>query len=275
MKHMKQYNKELAEDISLLKAMHTKKDKSGFNTLKEEIMRKHNISKATVYRELKKDMPGAYKTPNYNPPKMEITTEEALMVRELLLQGRQNQEIMKIMTRELGIHYYWDRFDRVRKMAEELDENVYDINRSYFPERGNMFFERILGTEYMAEGAYKLIDIDGKMIRISKNTLDMFKVYVMRDNPISGEPPQMNFLENEIIFHAEITEGLRRKLNMMHKTGEMPSAYALRSLMETKQLIEKRENTIIRHREILLKERKLLEERNLSKENYNGNRKKK
>ena len=272
---MKQFNKQLHEDIALLKTLHARKDKIEFNVTKAEIMQKHNISKATVYREMKKDTPGEYKIPNYNPPKMDINTLEILMVRELLLAGRQATEIIRIMSRELGIHYYWDRFDRVRRMAEELDENVYDINRSYFPERGNMFFERILGTEYMAEGSYKLIDIDGKMIRISKNTLDMFKVYVMRDNPISGEPPQMNFLENEIIFHAEITEGLRRKLNMMHKTGEMPSAYALRSLMETKQLIEKRENTIIRHREILLKERKLLEERNLSKENYNGNRKKK
>ncbi|MCC6865446.1 MAG: hypothetical protein IT280_04735 [Ignavibacteria bacterium] len=257
---MKEFNKELSDDIALLKALHAKKDKSEFNAFKDELMNKHSISKATLYREMRKDMPGTYKVPNYNPPKMDITIEEALMVRELLLQGRQNQEIMKIMTRELGIHYYWDRFDSARKIAEELDESVYDPNRSYFPERSNMFFEKLMGMEFMAEESYKEFEIDGRKLRVTKKTMEMLKVYLMRDNPISGESQVNRFLQNEVTFHAEMEEGIRRKLYQMHKTGEMPSAYALKSIMETKQIVERRESAIMRARKKLIEERQKLEE---------------
>lgn len=51
---MKKYNAALALDIALLKTLHIKKDKSSFNVIKNELMQKHNISKAAVQRELKK-----------------------------------------------------------------------------------------------------------------------------------------------------------------------------------------------------------------------------
>lgn len=263
---MKKYNASLALDMALLKSLHIKKDKSSFNVIKNELMQKYKISKATVYRELKKDMPGTYKVPNYKPPKMDISIEEALLVRELLLQGRQNQEIIKIMTRELGFHYYWDRFDRVRKIAEELDETVFDPKRSYFAERGNMFFEKLLGMEFMSEESYRILEINGKKIHVSKKTLEMLKVYLMRDNPVNGEPASLKFMQDEIIFHEEMEEGIRRKLYQIHKTGETPSAYALKSLLETKQLIEKRESAIIKMRRKLMEERKLLAEENQKQE---------
>ncbi|MEI2726777.1 MAG: hypothetical protein V9H26_25715 [Verrucomicrobiota bacterium] len=106
---MKQFNKELHEDIMLLKTLHANKDKTEFNILKAEIMQKHKISKATVYREMKKESPGEYKIPNYNPPKMDIRMPEILMVRELLIAGRQATEIIKIIGKELDMHYTWDK----------------------------------------------------------------------------------------------------------------------------------------------------------------------
>lgn len=51
---MKKYNAALALDIALLKTLHIKKDKSSFKVIKNELMQRHKISKATVYRELKK-----------------------------------------------------------------------------------------------------------------------------------------------------------------------------------------------------------------------------
>lgn len=257
---MKKYNKEFAEDIALLKNLHAKKDKAEFNALKSEIMQKYKISKATVYREIKKEVPGTYKIPNYNPQKMDITKEEALMVRELLLQGRQNQEIMKIMTRELGIHYYWDRFDRARKMAEELDESVYDPQRSYFPVRGNMFFEMLMGIEYMAEDTYKEIDINGEKIRVSKRSAELIKICLMSDNPLISEKTENWLIQDEIITHTELKEGIRRKIYQMIRTGETLSPYALKSLLETKQKIERRDGAIRRAIKNQLEERKIAEE---------------
>lgn len=253
-KKMKEFNKELHNDIALLKTMHAKKDKQEFNLLKSEIMQKHKISKATVYREMNKDTPGMYKIPNYNPPSIDITTLEALMVRELLLAGKQNKEIIKIMARELGIPYNWDRFDRVRRMAEKLDEAEYDPGKSYFPMYSDMFFERLLGLEFMAGDTYKEVDVNGCTIKICKDTLEMIKIYLMRDNPMDGKKRSTDPIIAEIIFHSEMDEGLRRKSSHMNRTGEIPSAYALRSMQETKELLNKRKGTLLRIREEVLKE---------------------
>ncbi len=257
---MKNFNKTLHEDISLLRTLHASKDKQEFGNMKAEIMQKHNISKATVYREMKKETPGEYKTPNYNPPKMDINTQEVLMVRELLLAGRQATEIIKIMSRELGINYYWDRFDRARTMSEELDEDEYDPKRSYFTENGSMFIERLLGMEYMATDTYKEYEINGKKIRLSKESCDNIKLLIMRDNPLEGEPPSQHLLIRDQLDHDEMCENLRRKISHMHRSGEIPSAYAIRSLQETKEKLEKRQRLLNKVKDMMLDERKKLEE---------------
>lgn len=236
---MKEFNKELNEDIALLRTLHAKKDKTEFNAFKAEIMHKHKISKATVYREMKKETPGMYKMPNYNPPQMDISLAEKLMIRELLISGRQGTEIIKIMGRELGIHYYWDRFDRARQMAEELDENQHDPKKSYFPVNGNMFFEKLLGMEFIDGESYKEFEINGNMIKISRDSLDMLKIFLMRDNPLEGERPGTQLIIKDLIHYSEMEECLRRKLSQINKTGEIPSAYALRSIQETKEKIDK------------------------------------
>ncbi|MEO8512273.1 MAG: hypothetical protein ABI543_01810 [Ignavibacteria bacterium] len=263
---MKNFNKTLNEDIALLRTLHANKDKREFNDLKAEIMRKHNISKATVYREMKKETPGEYRIPNYNPPKMDINTQEVLMVRELLLAGRQGTEIIKIMGRELGINYYWDRFDRARAIGEELSKEEYDPGRSYFPENGNMFMERLLGTEYMAHGTYKEYDVNGKKIKLSKETCDNIKILIMRDNPMEGEPPIQHLLIRDQLDHNEMCENLRRKISHIHRSGEIPSAYAIRSLQETKEKLEKRQRLLNKAKDVMLENRKKLEEEEELKE---------
>lgn len=116
----KPYNKELHDDIELLKTLHARKDKSGFNHLKNEIMRQHNISKATVYREMKKDTPGLYKTPRYFPPQREVTPKERALVKNLLERQFKVQDIINIMERETGENYSWDRIDKIRESIEAL-----------------------------------------------------------------------------------------------------------------------------------------------------------
>ena len=115
---MRQFNKQLNSDISNLKLLHSKKDKTEFNSLKAEIMSRHNISKATVYREMKKDTPGMYKTPRYYPPVRPVTIKEKQMINSLLLKGTKIQDIQKIMEDETGEVYSWDRVDMIRNQIE-------------------------------------------------------------------------------------------------------------------------------------------------------------
>src|SRR5437899_2444312 len=106
---MKAFNAELNKDITRLKELHVKKDKQDFNKLKTELMLKHGISKATLYREMKKDVPGVYKKPGYNPPPRAITEHEIAMVRELLYRKIAVMDIPDVMEQETGEKYNWDR----------------------------------------------------------------------------------------------------------------------------------------------------------------------
>lgn len=114
----KPFNQSLNNDINLLKILHSKKDKTDFRELMEQVKRRHNISKATVYREMKKDTPGLYKTPRYFPPQREVTPKEREMVENLLRRQFKVQDIINIMERETGENYSWDRIDRIRESRE-------------------------------------------------------------------------------------------------------------------------------------------------------------
>jgi hypothetical protein len=111
---MRKFNGQLNKDITELKTLHMKKDKTDFNKMKAEVMKRHNISKATVYREMKKEQPGYYKRPQYNPPIREITAKEKELVSGKLLKQTPIEEIRAQMEKETGESYSWDRIDKIR-----------------------------------------------------------------------------------------------------------------------------------------------------------------
>ncbi len=113
------FNKQLHDDINQLKVLHAKKDKTEFNKMKAEIMPRSKISTAPVYRELKKDVPGTYKTPKYDPPIREVTEEEKEQVRGMLLKQIPIERIRSIMEKRSGLSYSWDRIDRIRSEIEK------------------------------------------------------------------------------------------------------------------------------------------------------------
>jgi hypothetical protein len=162
--HMKDFNPELNKDITRLTELHALKDKSQFNALKNEIMLKHGISKATVYREMKKDTPGLYNKPQYNPPQRAITEKEIAMVTELQLKKIPVMDLGRILEAETGDKYNWDRIDKIRSIidarfkAEEVESGKpVSTNK----ERESMFGDEIkricleaLKFDYMAPDAY-------------------------------------------------------------------------------------------------------------------------
>lgn len=108
---MKPFNKKLNADITQLKKLHALKDKTEFNKLKAEIMERHSISKATVYRELQKDVPGLYDRKRSERP---IAVKEVEMVRTLLVQQYKIQDVITVMEQRTGMPYSWDRIDKIR-----------------------------------------------------------------------------------------------------------------------------------------------------------------
>jgi len=127
---MRKYNKKLNADIMELKELHGKKDKTDFNRRKAEIMKSHGISKATVYREMKKDVPGSYKRPLYNPPIREVTAKEKEMVRGMLFRQIPIAMIMPEMEEQTGESYSRDRIEKIRNEIEKDDSNIMSANES-------------------------------------------------------------------------------------------------------------------------------------------------
>ncbi len=229
---MKEFNEELNRDITLLKSLHAKKDKTEFNFLKLELMKKYNISKATIYREMKKEVPGFYKVPNYNPPVRSVSDREVRMVKELLFSGRQNTDIIRIMEAELGIAYNWDRFDKVRAMAEKIPDPQGPYETA-FANGGHLFLITLFNTEYMAYGTYKTHSINGHNLRISRETYDIICLCFQRDNPPPGEDEKTTELREDLINYYKLKHTKERTLNAMYKNPQAPSMYAVKCMEES------------------------------------------
>jgi hypothetical protein len=118
---MRKYNKKLNEDITELKELHGKRDKSDFNRRKAEIMKSHGISKATVYREMKKDVPGFYKTPRYWPPVKPVTEKHKEMVRAMYQKQMNGEQVRAEMERQTGESWPWERLQKIRESNDADD----------------------------------------------------------------------------------------------------------------------------------------------------------
>ncbi|MBE2228620.1 MAG: hypothetical protein IAE93_14790 [Ignavibacteria bacterium] len=116
---MGKFNKDLHDDITHLKELHALKDKTAFKKRKAEVMKRHEISRATVYREMKKDIPGYQTDPNYNPPIRKITEKEKELVRGLLFKQVQIEFIRPAMEKKTGKCYSWDRINKIREAIED------------------------------------------------------------------------------------------------------------------------------------------------------------
>jgi len=254
---MKEFNKELNEDIELLKALHAQKDKSSFNDLKAEIMFKHKISKATIYREIKKDRPGSYKKPSYWPPAMDIRMPEIRMVRELLLSGRQGTEIIKIMSKELGINYYWDRFDRARKLGEELPEEEYDPKQTAFARNGRMFLMELFNLPYMAEGNHDIVSVNGWDLKVSRETYDIMILQLMKDNEPGKADDSLVAMRDEVIAFYQLKASTLYSISELSRSNVPGSGHALKCYREQLEKIKMEEKIIIEKKKYLLHQAKI------------------
>ena len=118
---MRKYNKSLNKDITDLKTLYIKKDKTEFRQMKAEIIQKHKISKATVYREMAKDVPGSYRQPKYSNRAPEVTAKEKELVRALLYKKMTIENVCCEMERLKSQNYTWKRINRIRKEIEKDD----------------------------------------------------------------------------------------------------------------------------------------------------------
>ena len=249
---MKPVNEELKKDIYRLKILHAKKDKSEFKVLKDEIMCRHKISKATVYREMKKDTPGEYKIPNYSAAAYNITDREIRMVHELLLGGRQHTEIIKIVARELEIPYNWDRFNKARELGESSDEYSQTPTESAFARNGYYFLQQLLGIEYMAPGSYTVIQLGNNNLRFTRDSFEILQLLIMKDNPQKDDRMNTAQLADEVIQDKLMRIGVNRQLARMSLNPEAGSSFAMKNLLYVKEKLGRKKWLIKEKKKFLL-----------------------
>lgn len=123
---MKPFNKALHDDILELHKINPKTDRYAYRTLFDKIMKKHNVSRSTMYEELRKETPGAYKDKPRGKFKARISKEEMETVFDLMLQHKPCEEICRIMTIELGFEYTPERLLAARKKLYDCTERLED-----------------------------------------------------------------------------------------------------------------------------------------------------
>lgn len=159
---MRKYNKLLNKDITELKTLHSKKDKTDFNKMKADIMKRHNISKATVYREMKKELPGSYKRPRYDPPIREVTAKEKELVSGMLFKQTPIEQIRTEMEKQTGESYSWDRIDKIRSVIE----NEKQVSKS--KRKIEIIHNQTGGFEYESPHGEDMKVFIGKLLNVDK-----------------------------------------------------------------------------------------------------------
>lgn len=199
-RHMRNYNKQLNEDITKLKLLHAKKDKTDFNALKAELMKQHGISKATIYREMKKEQPGTYKRPKYDPPIREVTAKEKELVSGMLYKQMPVEQVRAEMEKQTGESYSWDRIDKIRSEIErevnEIPEDkIIDLRtnksigfeyESPYGEDMKEFLGRFLNIDKIDPCGYVTIPYKGHGVRIGNDTVQDFHTWIANSAASKG-----------------------------------------------------------------------------------------
>src|SRR5689334_21848859 len=105
---MKPFNSALNTDITKLKEILDQKGRKdpGYADLFKKIMERHDISRTTVYTELAKDQPGAYKKRNHKAGAVKISKREMDILALNMIGGKNTtDELCKAMTTEMGFSY--------------------------------------------------------------------------------------------------------------------------------------------------------------------------
>jgi len=121
---MKEFNKQLNEDVIKLKKLRIKRDKTDYKKFFTVVLRRHKFSRTTLWAEIRKEVPGTYRSINWDMRYRPITDEEVKMVYELLIQQFTLERIKNIMEEKLGGNYSDKRMARIR---EKIDEKLFEL----------------------------------------------------------------------------------------------------------------------------------------------------
>lgn len=194
----KPFNKQLHKDILLLKKIAHAKGTPEYKKVFNGIMQFHGISKATIYNELAKEVPGSYKDYESKGRTVEISPREIDTVSELLKAGKTIDFIKNHMSIELGFSYSSIRLNKVKCILNSngkpldpliLNEDEAEINQASHGKtsvdlkqtepvkfKGNIrkFFYRLSHVEKISKDRTIRIDMEGNVFPVNKAMVKSF-----------------------------------------------------------------------------------------------------
>ncbi len=245
---MKPFNAELNKDVTELKALHIKKDKADFRKRSSELMQKHGVSLATLYREMKKDTPGSYTGPARSPIGRRITEKEIAMVKELMLKRIPVMDIGRIMEAETGEKYSWERIDELRKIIEvRINESGRPIDEPFVSSFGypvTYIVEQALNLNKIAPNAYVQFTAGGINYTLNyQETRDIALICasaILRikhgyEDELTYLNAKMKMLLREKIRTAPPSTSVKEYRNLTYQLRE----YAAECMQDRREMIEK------------------------------------
>ncbi|MBN8584611.1 MAG: hypothetical protein J0M37_05895 [Ignavibacteria bacterium] len=125
----KPFNQLLHDDIKMLKDIDRGAYPEEFKLAFRNIMKRHSISRTTVYAELEKAIPGVYKTHDSKSRHILIDRKEVELVKDLLSEGRSIRYISRTMSLELGFRYTPYRIYKVKELiySGKSETEIYPV----------------------------------------------------------------------------------------------------------------------------------------------------
>lgn len=194
----KPFNKKLHKDVLLLKSIAHAKGTPEYKKVFNGIMQFHGISKATLYNELAKEVPGSYKDYESKGRTVEISRKEVDAVNELLKAGKTIEFIKNHMTTELGFSYSTIRLNKVKYILNSngkplnpliLNEDESEVNSAGPNEtpskpnltepvkfKGNIrkFFYRLSHIAKISKDRTIKVDLEGNVFPVHKGLVKSF-----------------------------------------------------------------------------------------------------
>lgn len=226
---MKKFNEKLNKDITLLKALHSKRDKTEFMKMRNIVIKRHKINKCTVYRQMKRAIPGLPITArkNYKP----ITNEEMNMVSELLFKQFRIAEIRAALERLTGFGYSNERINKIRKEAEKRSNQPEDTEHTAFGGNIRKLFIELCNFDLTELNRVQKLLLNGKEIKINcgviRDAVDMLIFSAENEGKSTAA-----------IHRQKMENMLSRKLELVSQ-GQYIAAYDLRILENIRQSLEK------------------------------------
>lgn len=122
---MKEFNKQLHDDVVRLKKLMIKKDKTDYKKFMTVLIRRHKLSKTTIQAEMRKVTPGLYRSISWDLRYRPITDEEIKMVYELRYRNYSLEQVKSIMEEKLGGNYSDKRMAKIRV---EMEKRLFELD---------------------------------------------------------------------------------------------------------------------------------------------------